>query len=59
MGEMDICEQIALDLELAQQERHKNSGCRDDFWTEKEVFIFETIKDLRVESHTFNPLNER
>lgn len=57
--DMDFHELIAWDLETAQQKRYKKAGCSDEFWTPKEASIFESIKEFREKSSTFDPMKAR
>jgi hypothetical protein len=57
--DLDFYEQMALDLDTAQQVRYKKAGFKDEFWTEKEMHIFNQIKGYREYSETFHPLNSR
>lgn len=61
---MDAHEQMALDLELAQQKRyrkHQKKGSDGyDFWSDtNELDIFEEIKAYRRRSYSFHPMNQR
>jgi hypothetical protein len=57
---MDALEQMALDLETAQQKRKKKAlaahslKSEQDFWTVHEFTVFETIKHFREKSRTYN-----
>lgn len=61
MQHMDSWEQMAYDVENAQQERfRKFKGNPEEFWKQVvEYAIFEQIKRFREYSKTYNPDNER
>lgn len=51
---MDALEQMALDLENAQQARFRKAKDEDLFWANKEeLTIFETIKTMRQSSRSY------
>jgi hypothetical protein len=52
---MDAFEQMALDLEVAQEKRNKRFKYKDRFWTPEEKEIWDTIKLFRDSSRTFDP----
>jgi hypothetical protein len=58
---MDFLEQMAKDLEDAQNKRHRKAKAKSSlenekaFWTETEFAIFGVIKTFREKSTTFDP----
>lgn len=50
---MDDYERLALDMDIAQQDRYRRHPHKIDFWQDNEVRIYTAIKTLRELSSTY------